>query len=185
MAQAPNTLYSGDNLDILRRYIEDESVDLVYLDPPFNGSRDYNVLFAEQDDAVLIPEKTNIEVKVVRVEIDGINVGHLPSAELANIADAIRDASSPAMQGSPRPRGVPKCVSILNRASGESSVSGLCLHSPLRIGVPGAVAQCDGSRGIPRNIADFVTASGVREIWWYGDRMNVTLFPGNVVQWVE
>jgi DNA modification methylase len=42
-----NTLYYGDNLDILRRYISDESVDLIYLDPPFNSSVDYNVLFAE------------------------------------------------------------------------------------------------------------------------------------------
>ncbi len=46
---AENTLYYGDNLDILRRYIEDESVDLIYLDPPFNSNADYNVLFAEKD----------------------------------------------------------------------------------------------------------------------------------------
>ena len=45
----PNLLYYGDNLDILRRYIEDASVDLVYLDPPFNSNADYNVFFAEQD----------------------------------------------------------------------------------------------------------------------------------------
>ncbi len=44
-----NTLYYGDNLDILRHYVKDESVDLVYLDPPFNSNADYNVLFAEQD----------------------------------------------------------------------------------------------------------------------------------------
>jgi DNA modification methylase len=44
-----NTLYYGDNLDILRRYVGDESIDLVYLDPPFNSARNYNVLFAEQD----------------------------------------------------------------------------------------------------------------------------------------
>lgn len=44
-----NTLYYGDNLDVLRRHIDDESVDLVYLDPPFKSSQDYNVLFAEQD----------------------------------------------------------------------------------------------------------------------------------------
>lgn len=43
-----NTLYYGDNLDILRTYIADESVDLIYLDPPFNSSRNYNVLFADQ-----------------------------------------------------------------------------------------------------------------------------------------
>ena len=42
-----NTLYYGDNLDVLRRYIADESVDLVYLDPPFNSNATYNVLFAE------------------------------------------------------------------------------------------------------------------------------------------
>ena len=44
-----NTLYYGDNLDILKRYIKDESVDLIYLDPPFNSNASYNVLFKEQD----------------------------------------------------------------------------------------------------------------------------------------
>jgi site-specific DNA-methyltransferase (adenine-specific) len=43
-----NILYYGDNLDILRRYIPDESVDLVYLDPPFNSNRDYNVIFQDE-----------------------------------------------------------------------------------------------------------------------------------------
>lgn len=42
-----NTLFYGDNLDILQRYIADESIDLIYLDPPFNSNRDYNVLFKE------------------------------------------------------------------------------------------------------------------------------------------
>ncbi len=46
---AENTLYYGDNLDVLRRYVADASVDLVYLDPPFNSNATYNVLFAEQD----------------------------------------------------------------------------------------------------------------------------------------
>ncbi|HEX3358735.1 MAG TPA: hypothetical protein VHS31_17295 [Tepidisphaeraceae bacterium] len=44
-----NTLYYGDNLDILSRYIKDESVDLIYLDPLFNSNANYNVLFAEKD----------------------------------------------------------------------------------------------------------------------------------------
>lgn len=44
-----NTLYYGDNLDVLRRYIKDETVDLIYLDPPFNSNANYNVLFSEQD----------------------------------------------------------------------------------------------------------------------------------------
>ncbi len=42
-----NALYYGDNLDVLRRHVADESVDLVYLDPPFSSNADYNVLFRE------------------------------------------------------------------------------------------------------------------------------------------
>ena len=44
-----NSLYYGDNLDILRRYVRDESADLIYLDPPFNSNQTYNVLFQERD----------------------------------------------------------------------------------------------------------------------------------------
>ena len=43
------TLYYGDNLDILRRYIKDETVDLSYLDPPFNSAQNYNAFFHEKD----------------------------------------------------------------------------------------------------------------------------------------
>ena len=53
----PNALIYGDNLDVLRRYIPDESVDLVYLDPPFNSNANYNVLFKDksgQDSAAQI-----------------------------------------------------------------------------------------------------------------------------------
>jgi site-specific DNA-methyltransferase (adenine-specific) len=42
------TLYYGDNLEVLRKHIGDETVDLIYLDPPFNSNRDYNLLFKEQ-----------------------------------------------------------------------------------------------------------------------------------------
>lgn len=44
-----NLLYYGDNLDVLRRHVRDESIDLVYLDPPFNSKQNYNILFAEKD----------------------------------------------------------------------------------------------------------------------------------------
>ena len=44
----PNTLFYGDNLKVLRDYIPDASVDLVYLDPPFNSNASYNVLFREK-----------------------------------------------------------------------------------------------------------------------------------------
>ena len=44
-----NKLYFGDNLDIMRECIDDESIDLIYLDPPFNSKATYNVLFAEKN----------------------------------------------------------------------------------------------------------------------------------------
>jgi 16S rRNA G966 N2-methylase RsmD len=45
---ATNKLYFGDNLKILREYVADASVDLIYLDPPFNSSPTYNALFKEK-----------------------------------------------------------------------------------------------------------------------------------------
>ena len=42
-----NQLYFGDNLDILRNHVADASVDVIYLDPPFNSNANYNVLFQE------------------------------------------------------------------------------------------------------------------------------------------
>jgi site-specific DNA-methyltransferase (adenine-specific) len=44
-----NLLYYGDNLDVLRRHVADESVDVVYADPPFKSDQNYNVLFKERD----------------------------------------------------------------------------------------------------------------------------------------
>ena len=46
-----NVLYYGDNLDILREHIPDGSIDLIYLDPPFNSKRSYNILFSESSGA--------------------------------------------------------------------------------------------------------------------------------------
>jgi len=45
----PNLLYYGDNLDVLREHVQSEAIDLVYLDPPFNSNRNYNVLFARHN----------------------------------------------------------------------------------------------------------------------------------------
>jgi site-specific DNA-methyltransferase (adenine-specific) len=41
----PGDLYYGDNLDVMRRYVASESIDLVYLDPPFNSDRTYSVVY--------------------------------------------------------------------------------------------------------------------------------------------
>ncbi|MDP7179455.1 MAG: hypothetical protein QF749_14355, partial [Verrucomicrobiota bacterium] len=59
-----NTLYYGDNLDILRRHVADQTVDLIYLDPPFNSNADYNVLFAERDGTEAAAQ---IKVSIARV----------------------------------------------------------------------------------------------------------------------
>ena len=48
MNEWTNRLYFGDNLDIMREHLADESVDLIYLDPPFNSNATYNVLFREK-----------------------------------------------------------------------------------------------------------------------------------------
>lgn len=40
-----NKIYYGDNLEVLRKYIKDESVDLCYIDPPFNSKRNYNQIY--------------------------------------------------------------------------------------------------------------------------------------------
>ena len=50
-----NKLYFGDNLDILREYVAAESVDLIYLDPPFNSKATYNVLFKEKNGSDGVP----------------------------------------------------------------------------------------------------------------------------------
>jgi site-specific DNA-methyltransferase (adenine-specific) len=42
-----NVLYYGDNLEILRKHIPENSIGLIYLDPPFNSKKDYNILFKE------------------------------------------------------------------------------------------------------------------------------------------
>jgi DNA modification methylase len=55
-----NKLYYGDCLDILRE-LDAESVDLIYLDPPFNSSRDYNILFETQ-------KKEKSEAQIVAFE---------------------------------------------------------------------------------------------------------------------
>jgi len=49
VTQEKNKLYYGDNYEVLQQHVKDASVDLIYLDPPFNSRQDYNVLFAEKD----------------------------------------------------------------------------------------------------------------------------------------
>lgn len=52
--QDTNKLYYGDNLEVMRSHVPDESVDMVYLDPPFNSDADYNMLFKDGNDTAQV-----------------------------------------------------------------------------------------------------------------------------------
>jgi site-specific DNA-methyltransferase (adenine-specific) len=94
-----DVLYYGDNLDILRRYIPDESVDLVYLDPPFNSNADYNVIFKDEsgrstDAQILAFEDTwhwgpDAEAQYAYLTQTGRNQGKVPST-VSTIIAALR-----------------------------------------------------------------------------------------------
>ena len=87
------TLYFGDNLDILREHIKDESVDLIYLDPPFNSKRDYNLLFKNQkgemnDAQITAFEDTWHWTKQTAGEFNQIL--HQPNTDVAELMQALR-----------------------------------------------------------------------------------------------
>ncbi len=90
MPQTPiaNTLFYGDNLDVLRNEIGDESVDLVYLDPPFNSNATYNVIFSSP-----AGEKSQAQVQAFK---DSWN-WHLDGAERA-YGDILKSSYSDAAE---------------------------------------------------------------------------------------
>jgi site-specific DNA-methyltransferase (adenine-specific) len=96
-----NTLYYGDNLDILRRYIDDESVDLVYLDPPFNSNADYNVLFAEKS-----TERSHAQIKAFE------DTWEWDTEAAASFADAVQNGGEH----------VAKCMSAFRTLLGASDM---------------------------------------------------------------
>ena len=83
-----NRLYYGDNLDILRNreYFPDECVDLIYLDPPFNSNRNYNVLFKSESGG-------DSEAQITAFE----DTWHWSEAALATYFDLVRDAPAQAV----------------------------------------------------------------------------------------
>src|SRR5690242_17021369 len=88
-----NALYFGDNLDVLRESIKDESVDLIYLDPPFNSNATYNVLFktpkGHQSDAQIEAfEDTWHWGK--HAEAAYTEVLHQPNTDVAEVLRALR-----------------------------------------------------------------------------------------------
>lgn len=86
-------LYFGDNLHILREHIRDDSVDLVYLDPPFNSKRDYNLLFKT-------PKGQNSDAQItafedswhwgIQAESEYAEILHQSNTEVAGMIEALR-----------------------------------------------------------------------------------------------
>ncbi len=78
-----NTIYYGDNLDILcnREYFPNDYVDLIYLDPPFNSNRDYNVLFKAESGA-------DSEAQITAFE----DTWHWGETALSTYFDLVQDA---------------------------------------------------------------------------------------------
>ena len=70
-------LYFGDNLDILREHIKDESIDLIYLDPPFNSKRGYNVF-------MMTPKGHESTRRSQPLRIRGIGQRDKPSANISS-----------------------------------------------------------------------------------------------------
>jgi len=84
-----NTLYFGDNLSILRDYVKDESVDLIYLDPPFNKNARYNVLFktpagAQSDAQVRAFDDTWAWENGAEAALDEVRVSDVETFRLLN-----------------------------------------------------------------------------------------------------
>lgn len=94
-----NRLYYGDNLEILRKYIADESVDLIYLDPPFNSQRAYNVIFQDKTGKAAAAQIQAFEdtwtwTDETQTAFDEIMQGRYP-AELKDMIKAFKEFMGP------------------------------------------------------------------------------------------
>lgn len=69
-----NRLYYGDNLDVLRDHIGSETIDLVYLDPPFNSNANYNILFKSPPPPAMDHKPLNLRHKLKRSKTLGIGM---------------------------------------------------------------------------------------------------------------
>ena len=88
-----NKLYYGDNLRIMREYISDESVDLIYLDPPFNSKTTYNVLFREKngsdrgvDGYMYFIDYESRQAKKVVIQVKS---GHVSAPQIRDLKGAV------------------------------------------------------------------------------------------------
>ena len=123
-----NALYYGDNLSVLREHIPDESVDLVYLDPPFNSNASYNVLFKEKTG-----EESPAQIKAFTDTWEWTQ-----ETERAFEQDIILNPSSPAA--------VKDMITALRQFVGRNALMAyLVMMTP----PPGGAASCDEANRKP------------------------------------
>ena len=79
MSLGKNQLFYGDNYEILQKYIKDESIDLVYIDPPFNSKRNYNQIYnnIEELENIGFTNEPFTEAKVSLFDLKSINISSL------------------------------------------------------------------------------------------------------------
>lgn len=102
-----NCLYFGDNLEVMRRHIKEESTDLIYLDPPFNSKKDYNLIFADEEG-----ERSTSQVKAFE---DSWHWGE--AAE-----EAYRYLTDSGVNGGKVPVLVSRLIGSMRKAIGENDV---------------------------------------------------------------
>jgi len=84
-----NLLFYGDNLGVMRKYMADESVDLIYLDPPFNSNRSYNVLFKQKSGDEAAAQITAFDDTWTWGQDDEQAFAELQATAAPKVADAI------------------------------------------------------------------------------------------------
>jgi site-specific DNA-methyltransferase (adenine-specific) len=121
-----NVLYYGDNLDILRNYIADESIDLIYIDPPFNSNQAYNVIFSE-----------NVEIPPTPLFQRGVKNGSLSQAQIRAFEDIwywakeTEETFSKIMEETPR--NIAKCIESFRNFLGESNMMAYLTMMTIRL----------------------------------------------------
>ncbi|WP_217343705.1 DNA methyltransferase [Mycobacteroides abscessus] len=85
-----NRLYFGDNLEVLDEHVADESVDLIYLDPPFNSNRNYSVIFGKnRADDESVAQSDAFEDTWRWTHKTEVLIGGLSNSAPARVADAL------------------------------------------------------------------------------------------------
>ena len=116
-----NALYYGDNLDILRDRIPPESVDLIYLDPPFNSNQDYNIIFKDESGR-------RSSAQVLAFE-DTWHWGPKTELTYAYLTESVR-------HGGRVPNRISKLVSALRDGIGENQMLAYLVEMTVRLRAP-------------------------------------------------